>query len=115
MLMVDRHGGGERALSQPCGRGRAPRTPRNQAPRMAAPRMAAAPGGMDRTNAALGLRTAWARGDDATALRPLVEAAKDDPTARAAAVAAASSTDDWAGLWVARIEHFGKLGLVSID
>ena len=78
-----------------------------------APRMsAAAPGGSDPSAAAaLRLRTAWARGDDATALRSLVEDTKDDSTTRAAAVAAASSTDEWTGLWVARIEHFGKLWL----
>lgn len=60
----------------------------------------------------LALRTAWDRGDDATAMRPLVEACKGESEAAATAVAA--STTEWAGLWLARIEHFEKVRFTGL-
>ena len=57
------------------------------------------------------LLSAWDRGDGAVQMRRLVEEAGEDPAEREAARAAASSTEDWLGLWVGRIEHFEKVEL----
>ena len=61
------------------------------------------------------VRSAWARGDGALSLRPLVEAAAAaDGDVRAAAKALASSTAGWEGLWLARIEHFEKVAWTGL-
>ena len=60
------------------------------------------------------LHSAWRQGSDACALRPLVEEAARDPGARAAAAAAVTDVDRWAGLWVARVEHFEKLRFTGL-
>ena len=62
----------------------------------------------------LAIRSAWDSGEGACALRPLVEAAAASPDARAAAAAASGSTAGWAGLWVARIEHFEKVRFAGL-
>lgn len=69
----------------------------------AAPRPRAPPLRMDglSTNA-VALRAAWDRGETASALRPLVEACSTESAA--AAIGTASSSVEWAGLWLARIE-----------
>lgn len=64
------------------------------------------------SSSTLALRSAWERGDDATAMRPLVEACKSE--SRATATSVAASTDDWAGLWLARIEHFEKVRFTGL-
>ena len=55
------------------------------------------------------LRSAWDRGEGATALRPIVEAAGSGTAA-----AVASSTVGWKGLWLARIEHFEKVKFTGL-
>ena len=60
----------------------------------------------------MALRSAWDRGDDATALRSLVEACKIE--SRADAVAVSSSSATWTGLWLARIEHFEKVKFTGL-
>ena len=60
----------------------------------------------------MALRSAWDNGDDATALRPIVEACKS--ASPADAIAASSSSAEWAGLWLARIEHFEKVRFTGL-
>ena len=55
------------------------------------------------------LRSAWDRGEGATALRPIIEAAGSGTAA-----AVASSTVGWKGLWLARIEHFEKVKFTGL-
>lgn len=71
-------------------------------PRAAAPRM------QDST----ALRRQWDSGAGACTLRPLVEAAA--PSVRSATLAVSSDTATWAGLWVARIEHFEKVAFTGL-
>lgn len=52
------------------------------------------------------LRAAWDQGDDATKMRPLLEACQRESTASSAI---ATSSAEWTGLWSARIEHFEKV------
>lgn len=92
------------ALLAPAGSMRLPRIPpRHGAP---GPTMSAAD--------TAALRSGWDRGEGASSLRPLVEAAAASVDARAAAAATAGSVAQWAGLWVARIEHFEKVQFTGL-
>ena len=61
------------------------------------------------------LEAAWSRGASAATMRSLVDEAKGNAPRAAAAEAASISTSGWAGLWIARIEHFEKMAFTGLQ